>query len=729
MGQSNWEADKMLDIYIHNYLLKRNLQATAKSFMSEAKVSMDPVAIDVPRGFLFEWWSVFWDIFIARTNDKHSEAASSYIEAQQMKVKEQQHQRQLQMQQYQLMPQRQYQLQQSGCLNNSIALDSGASTQLLDARMGLLKSTTNLPGKLGQGNLGNLSVALQGQSHQTSEIKGDLGDSHRSIPLDPSTLYGQEIMQAKSGIVGMSNGLGQGVNNLPMKGWPLPGIDQVSRNFGAQAQRSLSANQFPLLSPQHQALTHVQLQGNLGNPSIGSPMQSDSPRLTRQDQEHLAKIQQSSTQKWLDQFQQQQQQQQLQQNSRKRKQPTSSGPTNSTGTGNTVGPLTSPPSTPTHATGDGVAMAGDFPHARSNSKIMEICGPDEVGRRASSSNHLDELEHFGDIASLDKNEESYLSLDDGGTTELFATLKRGPTEQSMKSSKGFTFSEAAFIRANDSKVVCCDFSSDGKFLASAGHEKKVVLWNMDTLETWRSKEEHSSIITDLCFRPETTQLATSSFDATVQLWDATAPIYKLHTYTGHNSHVIALDFHPKKTDLFCSCDVNGETRFWSSNPPYECSHVSKDALDGKLQVRFQPRVGQFLALASNTVVSILDVETDKKITTIPGHNNELHSICWHANGDNLAVVSQDSVKVWSLASGKCIHELTSKGNNFRSSVFHSSYSNLLIVGGYQTLQLWNMAENQTMAVQAHTDLIAGLAYSSRGVLASVSHDNYVKIWK
>ena len=38
------------------------------------------LAIDAPGGFLFEWWSVFWDIFIARTNEKHSEPAASYIE-------------------------------------------------------------------------------------------------------------------------------------------------------------------------------------------------------------------------------------------------------------------------------------------------------------------------------------------------------------------------------------------------------------------------------------------------------------------------------------------------------------------------------------------------------------------------------------------------------------------------------------------------------------------------
>jgi hypothetical protein len=69
-----------LDVYIYDYLVKRNLQASAKAFLNEGKVSSDPVAIDAPGGFLFEWWSVFWDIFIARTNEKHSEVAASYIE-------------------------------------------------------------------------------------------------------------------------------------------------------------------------------------------------------------------------------------------------------------------------------------------------------------------------------------------------------------------------------------------------------------------------------------------------------------------------------------------------------------------------------------------------------------------------------------------------------------------------------------------------------------------------
>ncbi|XP_058101507.1 transcriptional corepressor LEUNIG_HOMOLOG-like isoform X2 [Magnolia sinica] len=808
MAQSNWEADKMLDVYIYDYLLKRNLHASAKAFMTEGKVAADPVAIDAPGGFLFEWWSVFWDIFIARTNEKHSEVAAAYIEAQQMKAREQQ--QQIQMQQLQLMQQRHAQLQRRDASNPSLggpinainsegmlgqstasvlaakmyeermkhphSMESESSPQLLDAsRMALLKSASNHPGQLVQGNPGSVSAALQqmqARTQQTTDNKGDvnLGAAQRSLPMDPSSIYGQGLLHSKSGIG--SAGLNQGVSGLPLKGWPLTGIDQLRQNLGPQVQKPFlqSSNQFQILTPQQQQqlLAQAQAQGSLGSSpnygdldprrfrllprgslngkdgqptgndgSVGSPIQSSSPkvRLGPQDQaEFLVKMKisqmnQSSAQQQQDQLQQQQQQlQQVVLNNRKRKQPSSSGAANSTGTGNTVGPSpNSPPSTPsTHTPGDGVAMAGTLQHVNSMSKSLMMYGTDGTGGLASSSNQLEDMEHFGDVGSLEDNVESFLSHDDGDARDIFGTLKRSPTDHSNESAKGFSFSEFGCIRTSNSKVVCCHFSSDGKFLASAGHEKKAVLWKMDTLETVSTPEEHTLIITDVRFRPSTTQLATSSFDRTVRLWDAAEPSYCLNTYTGHGSPVMSLDFHPKKTDIFCSSDGNGEIRFWNISQS-SCIRMSTG---GTAQVRFQPRLGHLLAAAAENVVSIFDIEADRQTLSLQGHTKEVHSVCWDANGDYLASVSQDSVRVWSLASGECIHEHSSNGNKFHSCVFHPNYSTLLVIGGYQSLELWNMAENKSLTVQAHDGLIAALAQSPvTGMVASASHDKSVKLWK
>ncbi|KAK9088079.1 hypothetical protein Syun_030473 [Stephania yunnanensis] len=795
MAQSNWEADKMLDVYIYDYLLKRNLHASAKAFMTEGKVAADPVAIDAPGGFLFEWWSVFWDIFIARTNEKHSEVAAAYIETQQIKAREQQ--QQMQMQQLQIMQQRQAQLQRrdpnhppigapvnainsEGMIGQNTAtvlaakmyeermkhphsMDTEVSPQLIDdSRMALLKSATNHPGQLVQGNPGSVSAALQqiqARNQQVTDMKREvnLGVNQRSLPMDPSSIYGP-VVQSKSGL-GSPAGMNQGVSGLPLKGWPLTpiqGIDQLRPSLGAQVQKPIlqGSNQFQIMTPQQQVLA-AQAQGNLGTSptygdtdprrfrsglprsnlnvkdgqpsgnegSIGSPMQSSSPKMK------MTHVPQSSSQQQdqMQQQQQQQQQQQLQQNNRKRKQPTSSGAANSSGTGNTVGPSpNSPPSTPsTHTPGDGVAIAGGLQHVNNMQKSL-MSYSDGTGGLASSSNQLDDMEHFGD-GSLDDPVDNFLTQhDDGDGNDMFRTLKRSPADHNAESSKGFTFNEFACIRTSSGKVVCCHFSSDGKYLASSGHDRKATIWSMDTLQTDSTPEEHSLLITDVRFRPNSTQLATSSFDRTVRLWNATDPSYCLHAYTGHSSHVMSLDFHPKKTDVFCSCEYNGEIRFWSVGQ-YSSTRVFKGA---SALVRFQPRIGQLMAGATENVVSIFDVESDTVVHSLQGHTKEVNTVCWDANGDYLASVSQDCVRVWSVASGECIHELNSSGNKFHSCVFHPSYSALLVIGGYQHLELWNMVENKNMQILAHEGLIAALAQSPvMGMVASASHDKSVKLWK
>lgn len=48
----------------------------------------------------------------------------------------------------------------------------------------------------------------------------------------------------------------------------------------------------------------------------------------------------------------------------------------------------------------------------------------------------------------------------------------------------------------------------------------------------------------------------------------------------------------------------------------------------------------------------------------------------------------------------------------------------------QSLELWKMTDNKSLAVSAHENVISALAQSSvTGMVASASYDNYVKLWK
>uniref|UniRef100_A0A0E0KLW8 LisH domain-containing protein n=1 Tax=Oryza punctata TaxID=4537 RepID=A0A0E0KLW8_ORYPU len=742
MARSNWEADKMLDVYIYDYLVKRNMHNTAKAFMTEGKVATDPVAIDAPGGFLFEWWSIFWDIFDARTRDKPPQPQPPPPPLP-LDIKSREHQMRLQLLQQQ---QRRDAATHPplnaaiDALNSDVSAvlaskmmqdrmrnpnpaDSDASHQLLDAnRIALLKPPTNQTGQLVQGSSGNMSALQQIHSrNQQPDMKGDAAMSQRSMPTDPSTLYVSGMMQPKSGLV--STGLNQGVGSVPLKGWPLtvPGIDQLRSNLGVQKQLMASPNQFQLLSPQQQLIAQAQSQNDLAR--MGSPAPSSSPKVRPDESDYMIKLkmaqmQQPSGHRLME--LQQQQQQQLQQNTRKRK-PTSSGAANSTGTGNTVGP--SPPSTPsTHTPGGGIPVASNVNIVQKSSLI---CGADGTSGLASSSNQMDNLDSFVDF---DENVDSFLSNDDGDARDIFAALKKGSSEQD--SLKGLSLSEFGNNRTSNNKVVCCHFSTDGKLLASAGHEKKVFLWNMDNLNMDTKIEEHTNFITDIRFKPNSTQLATSSSDGTVRLWNAIERTGAVQTFHGHSSHVTSVDFHPKSTEVLCSCDDNGEICFWKIGQN-AVSHSSRMNQGGTGRVRFQPQIGQLLAVATGSIVNIVDVEKVASLHSLPKvHTNEVNCICWDEKGERVASVSQDTVKVWSVASGACIHELRSHGNQYQSCIFHPRYPNVVIVGGYQTMELWSLSDNHRNTVQAHEGLIAALAHSQfTGMIASASHDRSVKLWK
>ncbi|XP_020408748.1 transcriptional corepressor LEUNIG_HOMOLOG isoform X2 [Zea mays] len=688
MARTNWEADKMLDVYIYDYLVKRNLQATAKAFIAEGKVATDPVAIDAPGGFLFEWWSIFWDIFHSSTAKASSTStAAAFIDH---TAKQQQpigagtgappphplhDSREHQMRLQQLLHQHNPHLHTTrdasppasiNALNSDVSavlaskmmqdrvrnpnpIDSDASQHLLDAnRIALLKSPP--PSHTGP-------MPMQQQLHprnQQLDIKPDVGMPQRTMPADPSSMYASGMMHPKPAL--LATGLNQGgVGSVPLKGWPLtvPGIDQLRSNLGVQKQLVPSSNQFQLLSPQQQLLAQAQTQNDLTR--MGSPAPSASPNVRPDDPDYLMKLkmaqmQQSSGHRPME------LQQPHQQNTRKRK-PTSSGAANSSGTGNTVGP--SPPSTPsTHTPGGGVPVASNVNILQKSSMI---CGVDATGGLASSSNQMDALDSFVDF---DENVDSFLSNDDVDGRGMFAALEKGSSEHNTESLKGLSLSEVGNNRTSNNKVVCCHFSSDGKLLASAGHEKKVFLWNMDNFKMDTKIEDHTNFITDIRFRTNSTQLATSSSDGTVRLWNAADESGALQTFHGHRSHVTSVDFHPRLTEVLCSCDDNGEILFWTVGQTTS-THVLRVKQGGTGRVRFEPRSGQLLAVAAGSMVNIFDVEKQSSLPCPP-----------------------------------------------------------------KTLELWSLSDNQRIPIQAHEGLIAALAHSPfTGMIASASHDRCVKLWK
>eukprot|EP00189_Rhodosorus_marinus_P007768 CAMPEP_0184754446 /NCGR_PEP_ID=MMETSP0315-20130426/44626_1 /TAXON_ID=101924 /ORGANISM="Rhodosorus marinus, Strain UTEX LB 2760" /LENGTH=592 /DNA_ID=CAMNT_0027233869 /DNA_START=124 /DNA_END=1903 /DNA_ORIENTATION=- len=84
-------SDEILSSYIYDYLTKRGFEKTASTLKNEVesttpsdrteKCRLQPPTVDMPSGFLFEWFGMFWDVFSSRyesaMTDKDAQAGKA----------------------------------------------------------------------------------------------------------------------------------------------------------------------------------------------------------------------------------------------------------------------------------------------------------------------------------------------------------------------------------------------------------------------------------------------------------------------------------------------------------------------------------------------------------------------------------------------------------------------------------------------------------------------------
>ncbi|XP_048140044.1 uncharacterized protein LOC115736619 isoform X3 [Rhodamnia argentea] len=62
---NGWDSRAMLEHYIYEYMIKKQMHGTAEFFKREAALNFETALPgDVPEGFLYEWWLIFYEMFM-----------------------------------------------------------------------------------------------------------------------------------------------------------------------------------------------------------------------------------------------------------------------------------------------------------------------------------------------------------------------------------------------------------------------------------------------------------------------------------------------------------------------------------------------------------------------------------------------------------------------------------------------------------------------------------------
>ncbi|CZR69191.1 related to a component of the yeast U3 snoRNP Rrp9p [Phialocephala subalpina] len=109
--------------------------------------------------------------------------------------------------------------------------------------------------------------------------------------------------------------------------------------------------------------------------------------------------------------------------------------------------------------------------------------------------------------------------------------------------------QVAFARGDKSKakdnayeghvdtILCVAASQDGKFVVTGGKDRRIIVWEAETLKPLRVFTHHRDTVTSLTFRRGTNQMYSASKDRTLKVWSLDELAY-VETLFGHQDEVV-----------------------------------------------------------------------------------------------------------------------------------------------------------------------------------------------
>lgn len=203
------------------------------------------------------------------------------------------------------------------------------------------------------------------------------------------------------------------------------------------------------------------------------------------------------------------------------------------------------------------------------------------------------------------------------------------------------------LSGHEGDIYCTKFAPSGQFLASAGFDRLIYLWNTyDDCDNIAVMKGHTGAVMDLHFSTDGSHIFTCSTDKNLSLWDIQVG-ERVRKYRGHQTFVNTCDIARRGPQLLCSGSDDGTLRIWDSR-----RKLSIQTLQNMYQVTsvcFSDTAEQVISGGIDNDIKVWDLRKNDILYRMQGHGDTVTGTELSPDGSYLLTTAMDNtVRVWDV---------------------------------------------------------------------------------